>query len=143
MSTYIPKEAEIDRKWFLIDAKDMVLGKLAVAAANVLAGKHKPSYTPFLDVGDHVIVINAGSIHVTGRKESDKIYRHHTGYLGNLKAATVSEVREKHPERLVEEAIRGMLPKTRLGRAMFTKLRVYTSDKHPHQSQKPLPLPAK
>jgi len=143
MSTYIPKEAEIDRKWFLIDAKDMVLGKLAVAAANVLAGKNKPTYTPFLDVGDHVIVINAGSIHVSGRKESDKIYRHHTGYLGNLKSASVSEVREKHPERLIEEAIRGMLPKTRLGRAMFTKLRVYTSDKHPHQSQKPLPLPAK
>jgi large subunit ribosomal protein L13 len=143
MPTYIPKPAEIDRKWHVIDAKGAVLGKVAVTAANVLAGKHKPTYTPFIDVGDHVIVINAAEISVTGRKETEKLYRHHTGYLGNVKSASVAEVREKHPERLVEEAIKGMLPKTRMGRAMYTKLKVYAGDKHPHQSQKPQPLAAK
>src|SRR5262245_16467200 len=98
MSTYIPKAAEIDRKWHVIDAKDAVLGKLAVTAANVLAGKHKPTYTPFIDVGDHVIVINAAQIALSGRKETEKLYRYHTGYLGHLKTSSVAEVREKHPE---------------------------------------------
>jgi large subunit ribosomal protein L13 len=143
MSTYIPKPAEIDRKWHVIDAKGAVLGKLAVKAAMVLAGKHKATYTPFIDVGDHVIVINAAQISVSGRKETEKLYRHHTGYLGNLKTHSVAEVREKHPERLIEEAIKGMLPKTRMGRAMYTKLKVYAGDKHPHQSQKPQPLAVK
>jgi large subunit ribosomal protein L13 len=143
MSTYIPKPAEIDHKWHVIDAKGQVLGKVAVTAANMLSGKNKPTYTAFIDVGDHVIVINAAQIAVSGRKETEKLYRHHTGYLGNMKSASVAEVREKHPGRLVEEAIKGMLPKSRMGRAMYTKLKVYAGDKHPHQSQKPQPLAAK
>src|ERR1043166_1498535 len=112
-TTYIPKPAEIDHKWFVIDAKDQVLGKVAAKAASVLTGKAKATYTPFIDVGDHVIVVNAEKIQVSGRKETNKMYRRHTGFLGHLKSATVGEVREKHPERLIEEAIRGMLPKTR------------------------------
>jgi len=140
MSTYIPKAAEIDRKWHLIDAKGLVLGKVAAKAAMVLMGKDKAMYTSFLDTGDHVIVINAAQIDLSGRKETDKVYRHHTGYLGNLKTATAGEVRKKHPERLVEDAVKGMLPKTRLGRAMFTKLKVYAGEKHPHQAQKPQAL---
>jgi large subunit ribosomal protein L13 len=143
MTTYIPKAGEIDRKWFVIDAKDQVLGKVAVKAANLLSGKVKATYTQFIDVGDHVIVINAEKVRLSGRKESDKVYRYHTGYLGNLKAATAAEVRQKNPARLIEEAIKGMLPKTRLGRAMYTKLKVYAGDKHPHQGQAPQPLAAK
>jgi large subunit ribosomal protein L13 len=143
MPTYIPKPNEIERKWYLIDAKGQVLGKLATTAAHILSGKRKPTFTPFIDVGDHVVVINAAQIHLSGRKESDKLYRHHTGYLGNLKTATAGETRQKHPTRLIEEAIRGMLPKTKLGRAMFTKLKVYADDRHPHQGQKPQPLSAK
>jgi large subunit ribosomal protein L13 len=139
MPTYIPK-GQIARKWFVIDARGQVLGKLAAAAAAVLTGKNKPIYTPFLDTGDHVVVVNAAHVHLTGRKESAKVYRHHTGHLGGLKSRTVGEVRQKHPTRIVEEAIRGMLPKTRLGRAMFGKLKVYAGDKHPHQAQKPHPL---
>jgi large subunit ribosomal protein L13 len=140
MSSYIPKINESDRKWFLIDAKDQVLGKIAAKAAMILMGKTKASYTPFLDTGDHVVVINAAQVRLSGRKETDKMYRHHTGFLGNLKAATAGDVREKHPERLIEEAIKGMLPKTRLGRAMYTKLKVYAGEKHPHQAQKPQAL---
>ena len=142
MSTYIPKVVENERKWHLIDAKGKVLGKIAAKAAMILMGKDKPSYTPFLDTGDHVVVINAAQIQLSGRKETDKVYRHHTGYLGNLKAATAGEVRQKHPVRLIEEAIKGMLPKTRLGRAMYTKLKVYAGDKHPHQAQNPQPIAA-
>jgi large subunit ribosomal protein L13 len=143
MSSYIPKINESDRKWFLIDAKDQVLGKIAAKAAMILMGKTKASYTPFLDTGDHVVVINAAQVRLSGRKETDKMYRHHTGFLGNLKAATAGDVREKHPERLIEEAVKGMLPKTRLGRAMYTKLKVYAGDKHPHQAQKPQALAVK
>jgi large subunit ribosomal protein L13 len=137
MPTYIPKVDERDRQWFVIDAKDQVLGKLATRAATILTGKHKPTFTPFLDTGDHVIVINASKVHLTGRKESDKLYRHHTLYLGGLKSTAAGDVRKKHPTRIVEEAVRGMLPKTKLGRAMFHKLKVYAGDVHPHQAQKP------
>ncbi len=137
MPTYIPKVDESGREWFVIDAKDQVLGRLATRAASILTGKHKPRYTPFLDTGDHVIVINAAKVHLTGRKETDKIYRHHTLYLGGLKATAAGDVRKKHPTRLVEEAVRGMLPKSKLGRAMFHKLKVYAGDQHPHQAQKP------
>ncbi len=137
MPTYIPKVDERDRQWFVIDAKDTVLGKLATRAATILTGKHKPTFTPFLDTGDHVIVINASKVHLTGRKESDKLYRHHTLYLGGLKSSAAGDVRKKHPTRIVEEAVRGMLPKTKLGRAMFHKLKVYAGDVHPHQAQKP------
>jgi large subunit ribosomal protein L13 len=137
MPTYIPKVDERDRQWFVIDAKDTVLGKLATRAATILTGKHKPTFTPFLDTGDHVIVINASKVHLTGRKETDKMYRHHTLYLGGLKSTAAGDVRKKHPTRIIEEAVRGMLPKTKLGRAMFHKLKVYAGDVHPHQAQKP------
>ena len=137
MPTYIPKVDERDRQWFVIDAKDTVLGKLATRAATILTGKHKPTFTPFLDTGDHVIVINASKVHLTGRKETDKMYRHHTLYLGGLKSTAAGDVRKKHPTRIIEEAVRGMLPKTKLGRAMFHKLTVYAGDVHPHQAQKP------
>jgi large subunit ribosomal protein L13 len=140
MTTYIPKTGEAERRWFLIDAKGQVLGKLAAAAATVLTDKRKATYTPFLDTGDHVVVINAEKVHLTGRKESDKIYRTHSGYSGGLKSTAAGDVRKKHPARLVEEAIRGMLPKTKLGRAMFTKLKVYVGEKHPHLAQKPQAL---
>ena len=137
MTTHIPKIGEADRKWFVIDAKDQLLGKLATTAAVILTGKGKPIYTPFLDTGDHVIVINASKVHLTGRKETDKMYRHHTLYLGGLKSTAAGDVRKKHPTRIIEEAVRGMLPKTKLGRAMFHKLKVYAGDVHPHQAQKP------
>jgi len=143
MPTYIPKVDESGREWFVIDAKDQVLGKLATRAATILTGKHKPGFTPFLDTGDHVIVINAAKVHLSGRKEEDKLYRHHTLYLGGLKSQAAGDVRKKHPTRLVEEAVRGMLPKTRLGRAMFHKLKVYAGDAHPHQAQKPKPVALK
>ena len=143
MSTYIPKADERERAWFVIDAKDQVLGKLAAKAAQILSGKVKPSYTPFLDTGDHVIVINAELVHLTGRKEDGKLYRRHSGFMGGLKTAAAGDVRKQHPARLVEEAVRGMLPKTKLGKAMFGKLKVYAGDKHPHQAQKPLSLNVK
>jgi large subunit ribosomal protein L13 len=143
MSTFIPKISEADRKWYLLDARGQVLGKLATRAADILTGKRKPIYTPFLDTGDHVIVVNASEVQLTGRKETDKVYRHHTLYLGHLKQAMAKDVRKKHPARIVEEAIRGMLPKTKLGRAMFTKLKVYAGATHRHQAQKPQPLAIK
>lgn len=137
MTTYIPKAGDLDRKWFVIDAKDQVLGKLAVKAADILSGKRKPSYTPFLDTGDHVIVINAELVHLTGKKEDGKLYRRHSGFMGGLKTTAAGDMRKQHPERIVEEAVRGMLPKTKLGRAMFGKLKVYAGAAHPHQAQKP------
>jgi large subunit ribosomal protein L13 len=143
MATYIPKVGALDRKWFVIDAKGVVLGKLAAAAATLLTGKRKPIYTPFLDTGDHVVVINASQVTLTGRKDESKVYHRHTGYPGGLKSTAAGEVRKKNPSRLVEEAIRGMLPKTKLGRAMFGKLKVYAGEKHPHQAQKPQPLAVK
>jgi len=141
MTTYIPKTGEAERRWFLIDAKGLVLGKVATTAATVLTGKRKATYTPFLDTGDHVVVINAEKVHLTGRKETDKVYHSHSGYPGGLKSTAAGDLRKKNPARLVEEAIRGMLPKTKLGRAMFTKLKVYVGEKHPHIAQKPQPLP--
>ena len=137
MTTHIPTVDERERQWFVIDAKDQVLGKLAAKAAAILTGKTKPIYTPFLDTGDHVVVINAAKVHLTGRKETDKVYRRHSGYLGGLKTVAAGDLRAKHPTRVVEEAIRGMLPKTKLGRAMFHKLKVYAGPSHPHQAQKP------
>jgi len=143
MPTHIPKVDEHNREWFVLDAKDQVLGKLAATAASILTGKVKPIYTPFLDTGDHVIVINAAQVHLSGRKETDKLYRRHTGYLGGLKTTAAGDMRGKQPTRVVEEAIRGMLPKTKLGRAMFHKLKVYAGDAHPHTAQKPKPMPLK
>ena len=140
MPTYIPKATSLDRRWFVIDASGKVLGKVATAAATVLTGKRKPTYTPFLDTGDHVVVINADQVVLTGKKETDKLYRHHSGFMGGLKSKMARDVRQEHPARIVEEAVRGMLPKTKLGRAMFLKLKVYPGAKHPHQAQKPQPL---
>jgi large subunit ribosomal protein L13 len=140
MPTHIPGAKSLDRRWFVIDADGKVLGKVATAAATVLTGKRKPTYTPFLDTGDHVVVVNADRVVLTGQKERAKRYRHHTGYMGGLKSRMASEVRAERPARLVEEAVRGMLPKTRLGRAMFLKLKVYAGPSHPHQAQKPQPL---
>jgi len=140
MPTHIPRAGELDRRWYVIDASGKVLGKVATAAATVLTGKRKPIYTPFLDTGDHVVVVNAERVVLTGSKELGKTYRHHTGYVGGLKSRVARQVRKEHPERLIEEAIRGMLPKTRLGRAMFHKLKVYAGPSHPHQAQKPQPL---
>lgn len=142
-TTYIPKADDRERKWFVIDAKDQVLGKLAVTAAELLTGKRKAIYTPFLDTGDHVIVINAEQVHLTGRKEDDKLYRRHSGFMGGLKTTAAVDMRKQHPERIVEEAVRGMLPKTKLGRAMFGKLKVYAGAAHPHQAQKPSAMTVK
>ena len=140
MPTYIPKAESLDRRWFVVDASGQVLGKVAVAVADILTGKKKPIYTPFLDTGDHVVVVNAEQIVLTGAKEKGKVYHRHSGYLGGLKSRAAADVRKEHPERLVEEAVRGMLPKTKLGRAMFHKLKVYAGPKHPHQAQKPQSL---
>jgi large subunit ribosomal protein L13 len=143
MTTYIPKADQVDRRWLVIDAKDQVLGKLAAATAALLTGKRKATYTPFLDTGDHVIVVNAAQVKLTGSKETGKLYRHHTGFHGGLKTAAARDVRSKHPTRLIEGAVRGMLPKTKLGRAMFGKLKVYAGGTHPHQAQKPQPVAIK
>jgi len=143
MSTEFPSKNAIQRQWHVLDAQEMVLGKLASKAAMLLMGKTKPTYTPFLDTGDHVIVINASKIRVTGRKEEDKQYRHFTGYPGGLVSKSLKRVRQEKPVRLVEDAIFGMLPKTKLGKQMYRKLKVYAGDKHPHAAQKPVALAEK
>ena len=143
MSTEFPSKNAIERQWHVIDAENVVLGKLASKAAMLLMGKTKPSYTPFMDTGDHVIVINAAKVKVTGRKEEDKLYRHFTGYPGGLVEKSLKRVRAEKPVRLVEDAIAGMLPKTKLGKQMFRKLQVYAGDRHPHAAQKPTVLTMK
>jgi large subunit ribosomal protein L13 len=143
MSTEFPTKNGIIRQWHLIDAQDVVLGKLASKAAMVLMGKTKPSYTPFIDAGDHVIVINAEKVKVTGRKEEDKLYRHFTGYPGGLVEQSLKRVRAEKPTRLIEDAIAGMLPKNKLGKQMFRKLNVYAGDQHPHAAQQPVALTIK
>ena len=140
MSTEFPSKNGITRTWLVVDAEDQVLGKLASKAARILMGKHKPSYTPFLDTGDHVVVINAAKVRLTGNKEEKKIYRHFTGYPGGLVEMGVRRVRNTRPTRMVEDAIFGMLPKTKLGKQMYRKLKVYAGDKHPHQAQKPVAM---
>lgn len=139
MSTPIPTESQVAsaNRWYVIDAAEQVLGRIATEAARLLQGKHKAIYTPFLDVGDHVIVVNAAKVRLTGRKEDQKIYRQHSGYEGGLRETRARVVRQKHPERLVEEAVHGMLPKTKLGAAMYRKLKVYAGPDHPHTAQKP------
>ena len=138
MKTAIPSLEGIERQWHLIDAQDAVLGRVATKAARILMGKHKPSYTPFLDTGDHVIVVNAAKVRLTGNKEQQKIYRAHSGYPGGLTETSARKVRETRPVRMVEEAVQGMLPKTKLGKQMYRKLQVYAGPKHPHQAQKPV-----
>jgi len=140
MKTYAAKPAAVKRDWYVIDATDKVLGRLASAIASRLRGKHKPEYTPHVDTGDYVIVINAGKVHVTGKKATDKIYYRHSGYPGGIKAMRFEEMRAKRPERMIEIAVRGMLPRGPLGRAMFRKLKVYASADHRHQAQQPKPL---
>ncbi len=138
MKTEIPSPEAIERKWHLIDAEDAVLGRVASKAASVLMGKHKAQYTPFLDTGDHVVVINAAKIRLTGRKEEQKLYRRHSGYPGGLTETKARIVRIARPTRMVEEAIQGMLPHTKLGKQMYRKLQVYAGPKHPHDAQKPV-----
>jgi len=137
MRTLTPSADEIQRKWHVIDAGDAVLGRVATVAAKLLQGKHKAIYTPFLDAGDHVIVINAARVKLTGRKDEQKLYRYHSGYEGGLREERAKDVRQKRPARLVEEAVRGMLPKTKLGDAMYRKLKVYSGGSHRHAAQKP------
>lgn len=136
-TTYMAKPNEIERKWYVVDASGQTLGRLASQVAAILRGKHKPIYTPHVDTGDHVIIINAEKIELTGNKWQDKKYYRHSGHPGGLKVRTARELKEKHPERLLELAIRGMLPKGPLGRKMFKKLHVYAGSEHPHQAQKP------
>jgi large subunit ribosomal protein L13 len=135
--TYMPKAKEIERQWFVVDATNEVLGRLATEVARILRGKHKPRYTPHADLGDHVVVINAEKIKVTGRKAEQKIYYRHTGYAGGIRSSSYKEVMDKHPERILRKAIWGMLPHNPLGRQMFKKLRVYAGENHPHHAQKP------
>src|SRR5487761_1986135 len=140
MKTAIPSAPGIERKWHLIDAEEEVLGRVASKAALLLMGKHKPSYTPYIDTGDHVVVVNAEKIRLTGRKEDQKLYRRHSGYPGGLTETSARKVRETRPQRMVEEAISGMLPKNKLGKQMYRKLKVYAGAKHPHDAQKPRAL---
>jgi large subunit ribosomal protein L13 len=143
MPTVIPKKSEIERRWFVVDAQGQVLGRLASRVASILRGKHKPTFTPHLDLGDHVVVINAEKIHLTGRKLTDKVYRWHTGYIGGLREVKAGSLLKSHPERVIEWAVEGMLPKNRLGRAMVKKLRVYRGGDHPHAAQQPTVLEIK
>ena len=134
------EKAAAESRWHIIDADGQVLGRIASVAARLLQGKNKPTYTPFIDTGDHVVVVNAAKVKLTGRKEDQKIYRQHSGYEGGLREERARLVRQRKPERLVEEAVRGMLPKTKLGEAMYRKLKVYAGPDHPHTAQKPSKL---
>ena len=137
MSTYFPKEGEIARKWYVIDASGQALGRLASRVARILMGKENPKYTPFIDTGDHVIVINAEKVKLTGMKSEAKVYHHYTGYPGGLRSEDYRKRFERKPELVIEDAIQRMLPKSKLGRHMKSKLKVYRGEKHPHQAQKP------
>ena len=137
MRTFVPSAKSVDSRWHVIDANGQVLGRVATLAARLLQGKNKAVYTPFIDTGDHVVIINAASVKLTGRKETDKIYRQHSGYEGGLREERAVDVRKRRPIRLVEEAVRGMLPKTKMGDAMYRKLKVYAGANHPHTAQQP------
>jgi large subunit ribosomal protein L13 len=137
LKTFSPKKENIERQWYLVDAKNQVLGRLASHVARILRGKHKPIFAPHVDTGDHVIIINAERIRVTGKKAQQKRYKRYSGYPSGLKETVYEEMLAKHPERILEHAIKGMLPKNRLGRKMFKKLRIYTGEQHPHQAQRP------
>lgn len=143
MSTEFPSKNKIERVWHVVDAEDVVLGKLASKVAMLLMGKHKAMFTPFLDTGDHVVVVNAAKVRLTGRKDENKVYRHFTGYPGGLVETSARRVRAERPVRMIEEAVQGMLPKTKLGKQMYRKLKVYAGDKHPHAAQKPVALALK
>ena len=137
MRTFVASAKSADSRWHVINAQDQVLGRVATLAAKMLQGKHKPIYTPFIDTGDHVVVVSAAKVKLTGRKEEQKIYRRHSGYEGGLREERAGVVRQRQPIRLVEEAVRGMLPKTKMGDAMYRKLKVYAGPEHPHVAQQP------
>ena len=140
MRTWTVRPGDIEPNWYVVDANDVVLGRLATKIATVLRGKHRPQYTPHADCGDHIIVINAEKVRVTGGKDDKKLYHRHTGYVGGLKSTKLSEMRATHPERIIEIAVKGMMPKNPLGRAMLRKLKVYAGSDHPHAAQKPQTL---
>lgn len=140
MTTVSAKPAEVRREWYLIDAADKTLGRLATEIARRLRGKHKPIYTPHVDTGDYLVVVNASKVRVTGNKFKDKIYYHHTGYIGHMKSASFEKMQQKTPERIIEIAVKGMMPRGPLGRAMFKKLHVFAGPEHRHQAQQPKPL---
>ncbi len=140
MTTVSAKPAEVRRDWYLVDATGKTLGRLSSEIARRLRGKHKPEYTPHVDTGDYIVVVNAEKIRVTGNKMKDKMYHHHTGYVGNLKSINLEKLLAKAPERVIEHAVKGMLPKNPLGRAMFKKLKVYAGPEHKHAAQQPQPL---
>ena len=140
MKTFSAKAEEINREWFLIDAEGKTLGRMASEIALRLRGKHKPEFTPHVDTGDYIVVVNAEKVAVTGNKMNDKMYHHHTGYVGNLKSINLKDLLQKHPERVIEKAVKGMLPKNSLGRQMYRKLKVYAGPEHPHAAQEPKDL---
>jgi large subunit ribosomal protein L13 len=140
MKTFSAKPAEVKRDWYIVDADGKTLGRLASEIARRLRGKHKPEYTPHVDTGDYIVVVNAEKVRVTGNKEKDKIYYHHTGYIGHMKSVSLGKLRASHPDRILKTAVRGMLPKNSLGRAMFRKLKVYAGQGHNHQAQQPKEL---
>ncbi len=140
MKTFSAKPAEVRRDWFVVDATGKTLGRLSTEIARRLRGKHKPEYTPHVDTGDYIVVINAEKVRVTGNKLEDKIYHRHTGYIGNLKSVSLAKLLEEHPERVIEKSVKGMLPRGPLGRKMFGKLRVYKGPEHDHAAQQPIPL---
>ena len=137
-NTYMQKKAEIERKWYVIDAEGQSLGRVATKAAHILRGKHKATFTPYVDCGDFVIVINADKVNLTGNKLDDKMYYNHSGYTGGLRERSARVMKEKYPEEMIERAVKGMLPKGRLGRSMYTKLKVYRGNEHPHIAQQPI-----
>jgi large subunit ribosomal protein L13 len=140
MNTVFPSGKDLQRNWYVLDASDVVLGRLATKVAMMLMGKHKPTYTPFIDTGDHIVVINADKVRLTGNKEDDKVYRRHSGYPGGLKEIKARKLRQTRPERMIELAVQGMLPKSKLGKHMYRKLNVYAGPKHPHQAQQPVDM---
>ena len=140
MKTFSAKPAEVKRDWFVIDAEGKTLGRLATEIARRLRGKHKPEYTPHVDTGDYIIVVNAEKVGVTGNKENDKMYYRHTGYVGNMKSTSLGKLRQTFPDRIITTAVQGMLPKNPLGREMYRKLKVYAGDQHPHTAQQPIAL---
>ncbi len=139
MKTYVPRASEVKNDWYVVDAEGKTLGRLATQIATLLMGKHKPDFTPFLKTGDFVVVVNAAKVHLTGKKEDNKIYRRHSGYPSGLKESTARQVRQKQPERLIESAVTGMLPKNKLGHQLASRLKVYADAEHPHQAQSPKP----
>ena len=140
MGTYVPSGKDIDRKWYVMDASGKTLGRLATKAADILSGKLNPKYVPYIDTGDHVIVINADKVRLTGLKSDSKVYRRYTGFPGGLREESFTRLMNRKPEMVLEQAIKGMLPKTKMGRQMATKLKVYRGDKHPHQAQEPVEM---